>query len=305
MKKIGKLLMLPFLLLWAGKLMAQDIQVKRFDRDYTGLVARMNPAYDNAGEACAVIKFFFRGKDYDIEPNLGVVKKEVKSGELLLWVPKGTKRVTIRHKGLKPLVGYEIPVQIESKTDYIADIETMIVPPPDEKHVYVGLGFNVLSIMGPSVAVGFKFDQHNIELGAVYGLNKSDEWYFYDNSGNATAAYSYQAIRLQLRYGYELELGDYISVTPQVGAAYNLINGKAVSGVVANNSSYKNANSMSAFGAVRFEAKLNDSFRLQITPEYDFGVYKNNTCKLMSDKDSKLKSWTDGINLNVGLMVFF
>ncbi|MBP5778127.1 MAG: hypothetical protein J6W56_11345, partial [Prevotella sp.] len=68
---------------------------------------------------------------------------------------------------------------------------------------------------------------------------------------------------------------------------------------------YKSASSVSALVAVRLVVTLGEKFRLQVTPEYDFGLSKDNVCKLVSDNDSKFKSWTDGFNLNIGLMIYF
>lgn len=38
--------------------------------------------------------------------------------------------------------------------------------------------------MGPSLSLGFDLRVHNIELSAVYGLHKTDDWYFYESDGN-------------------------------------------------------------------------------------------------------------------------
>ena len=171
-----------------------------------------------------------------------------------------------------------------------------------EHNVYVGAGYNIISISGPSVALGFDFNHHNIELGAVFGVNKTDDLYFYDSSTNVNAAYNYKAIRIQLRYGYDFKVTDFFSVMPQVGGAYNLYSGNEV---LNSSSNYDSANSMSIIGAVRLLTSFNDRFKLQITPEYDFGVYKDKNCKMIYDFDKDFKSWTSGFNLNIGLIYFF
>ncbi len=306
MKKKRTILLLAVLLTIPMGMVAQNIKVLRFERNFTSLIGSMEQVTDNAGEACAVIRFWVKDNDFEVEPNLGYLKKETKSGEIRLWVPKGTKRLTIRHRGTKPLVGYKIDVPIEPKVTYDAELEvTEATSYSSDKKVYVGAGFNVMSIMGPSLALGFDLNNHNIEVGAVYGLNKTDDWYFYDNNGNTTEAYSYQAIRVQLRYGFEIEAADFLSIIPQVGAGYNIISGKTAGSTSYSKTTHKSAGSVSAFGAVRFVASLGKTLKLHITPEYDFGVYKDNTVKLIEKNDSKLKSWTDGFNLNVGLMIFF
>jgi hypothetical protein len=302
-----KLMILLLMIVAAEQLRAQDIQISRFERNYTSLIASVNPVYDNTGEACAVLRFYVREKDFIIEPNLGMMKQEVLPGEIRIWVPKGTKRLTVRKQDWMPLTGYEIPVVIEPKVTY--DVELSITEEALKRNkankghnVYVGAGYNIISISGPSVALGFDFNHHNIELGAVFGVNKTDDLYFYDSSTNVNAAYNYKAIRIQLRYGYDFKVTDFFSVMPQVGGAYNLYSGNEV---LNSSSNYDSANSMSIIGAVRLLTSFNDRFKLQITPEYDFGVYKDKNCKMIYDFDKDFKSWTSGFNLNIGLIYFF
>lgn len=303
-----KILLLGLILVSVSQLRAQDIQVTTFERNVTSLIASMDPVYDISGEACAVIRFFVREDGFEIEPNLGVLKREDKTGEIRMWVPVGTKRLTIRHAGSMPLTGYEIPVILEAKVTYDATVElvekTQAFSLGSDVHFFVGAGYNVMSISGPSLAIGLDISHHIIEVGGVLGLNKTDDWYFYNNSGNAIAAYNYKAIRLALRYGYDFKASDAFSIIPQIGAAYNSMSGESV-GTIVQNGTYKSASSVSAFAAVRLAVALGEKFRLQVTPEYDFGLSKDNVCKLVSDNDSKFKSWTDGFNLNVGLVVYF
>ena len=93
------------LIIAANETNAQDIQVTRFERNYTSLIASTNPVYDNTGEACAVIRIFVRDDGFIIEPNMGMMKQETKPGEIRMWVPKGTKRLTIRNSNWMPLIG--------------------------------------------------------------------------------------------------------------------------------------------------------------------------------------------------------
>lgn len=295
------------LLATACQLEAQDIQITRFERNLTNLTASTNPVYDNTGEACALIRFLVRNKDFTIEPNMGMMRQDYLKGEIRMYVPKGTKRLTIRKNGYMPLVGYEIPVAIEPKATY--DVELSITDEAINRrkankghNVYVGAGYNILSISGPSVSLGFDINHHIIELGAVFGLNKTDDMYLYDANSTVTGAYNYKATRIQLRYGYDIRLTDFFSVTPQIGGAYNIYSGTEV---VNGSTGYDSANSFSLLGAVRFVASFTDRFKMHITPEYDFAVGKNDNYKVLSNFDSKFKSWTDGFNLNIGLIYFF
>lgn len=118
---------LAFILLCQLRLNAQDIQITQFEANPTNLVASMYPEYDNTGTACAVIRFLVRDSGFQIQGNLGIVKQESLPGEIRVWVPQGTKRITVRHEKYMPLDGYVIPVRIESKMAYDAIIEAKIV----------------------------------------------------------------------------------------------------------------------------------------------------------------------------------
>ena len=296
-----KIIIILLMIVTANGLKAQDIKIKKFERNYTNLMASTNAVYDNTGEACAVIRFFVRDANVIIEPNMGIMRQEMKPGEIRLWVPKGTKRLTIRRDGLIPLTGYEIPISIDSKVTYEAELA--IIDGANKRHnVYAGIGYNVVSISGTSIALGFDIKHHVIELGAVLGLNKTEQMYFYDNDGNLDGAYEYKATRIQLRYGYDIPLTDFFSIMPQIGGAYNLFSSNEV---IKGSGKYSSANSVSLIAAVRLVTSFNNRFKLHITPEYDICMDKNYNCQLLYKYDSKFKSWTEGFNLNIGLMYYF
>lgn len=306
MKKILCVIILLVLLISEGK--AQNIQITKFERNITNLIASTNPVYDNAGEACAMVRFFVRDMGFTIEANLGVVKTDTLPSEIRLWIPTGTKRITVRHEGMLPLSGYEIPIRIESKATYEAtiDIEERKEKKESNAHVFLEARYNVMTLAGPEVGLGVEVKNHVIEVNAVYGLKKSDDLFFYDKDGSMNEAYSYQPFRLGLRYGYEIEIiENVLAVVPQVGCAYNLMSGKGVASTVSTGDDYKTASSFSALGALRLQVALGNHLKLYVTPEYDYGLYKDDNCKWISDYDKTFKGWTDGFNLSVGLNVSF
>lgn len=283
---------------------AQEIKVTRFEQSRNSMIARMNPAFTLSGENCAVLRVYVKGNDYSIEPNLLSVKDSTLSGEIRLWVPPGTSRLTVRRSGLKPLLGYQIPMRVEAKTDYDVDIEVVDSPPSSDNHVYIGAGYNIMTLAGPSILVGANLKHHQIELGAVYGLNKSDDLFFYDTNDNLKAGYNYNAIRAGLTYGYEIAVSDFFFITPMAGVSYLAYLGSEASSST-KGTDYKNANSLSAGGGVRLSVAFGKQFRLCITPEYYAAVYKDKNCKLLSSHDDNIKNWNTGFNLNVGLLVYF
>lgn len=81
-----------------------EIQISQFEQNQLDLGARMNPVLDRNGDACARIKFHVRDTSFVVTSNMGVLKRETELGVVSVWVPQGTKRLTIRHEGVLPLV---------------------------------------------------------------------------------------------------------------------------------------------------------------------------------------------------------
>ena len=124
---------LLLMLLLCTKATAQDITIAEFKELPHDLTARTTTMIDNAGEAGAVIKFLVRDMNIVIEPNLGVLKREERQGEIDLWVPKGTKRITIKAREDEEYVILLNPEDIEKVKDgdwkslSAADIEAGIL----------------------------------------------------------------------------------------------------------------------------------------------------------------------------------
>lgn len=318
MKERIKIIGLGLLLMMiSGRVAAQeqDIVINNFRCVISDLIGSTRPVYDNTGEGCAVLVFNVRDTTFVIEGNLGVLKRESEVGTIRLWVPKGTKRLTVKHDGLFTLRGYEIPVTIESKMAYHAYLWATNSPtgrggvkePSLKKniHFYIGAGFQALPLLGPSLAIGVDIDHHIVEVGGIYGLGKTDNLYMYRGE-NLVAGYKYQAIRSYLRYGYDIMVAkEQMGIMPQAGVALNVMNGEAASGLSTSTKDFKRASSVLATLAVRVTARLGYHVGLHVTPEYSMGLYKSNNCKLLSDNDSGFKQWTDGFGVNAGLTVYF
>ena len=345
-RKIGLCALL--LTIGLGQLAAQehDIMIDEFKILDNGLFARTQPVYDNNGDACAIIWFNVRDTTFVIYGNLGVLKRtttDPKRGGIWIWVPRGTRRLTIRHDGLFTRE-YEIPLRIESKMSYSARLwATKDVPPPIEEPInqpiiekkesvvietpviekeaevselinpskkprswafqgYASLGFNALSIMGPSVSFGVDINHHIIELSGIYGIKKTDNLYLYKGD-NLIGDYRYRVMRGSLRYGYDIKAADWAGIMPQVGIALNRFDIDVADVPNNTNKESKYTTSASAFAALRLS--FGKRVKFHVTPEYDFGVYKSKHYKLVSEYDDDLKKWTDGFGINAGLILCF
>ena len=344
-KKICGVLLL---LLMSCGASAQDIEIRDFKENIRDLRASLNPVADLSGEFCALIRFSVSDTTFVIEPNMGFIKRTTGPGEILLYVPTMTRRLTVKRDGLLPLRGYRIPVKLEPKRTYDATIiangiphvlpnmeqkdsvetpplpkDTVVVkktPVPSsvspvyekkakandtETQMYAGIGFEVFSMIGVTGRVGMEVGSHIIEIGGVIGFGKTDILYFYDSKGNLIAGRSYHPMRVQLQYGYGVKLAEMISIAPMIGLSLNAFQGTDEKTNPDYPDYYKAASSFSIAPAVRLSALVGRNIKLHITPAYSLGMYKSNNCKLISENDSKFKSWTDGLHLELGVNILF
>ena len=125
------------LMAWAGSLLAQSgpkISVASF----TPLVGDMTTTsqegkrLDQNNEVAALIKIVTSETGFTFEAGaLGVVDSQQRNGEIWVWVPRGSRKITILHQQLGVLRDYRYPVEIEADRTYemvltTAKIETII-----------------------------------------------------------------------------------------------------------------------------------------------------------------------------------
>ena len=311
MKKIASFLLL--ILVFSLQVHAQKrIQVNKFEKNVTSLIGSVNQVEDNAGEACAVLRVWMPDDDFEVEPNLGVLRRETKTGELLLWIPVGTKRLTIRHNGVMPLAGYVIPFKLEPKVTYDAELE--IVESWKERdrnnkkrdyHVYLGAGYNVMSVSGPSATLGLNYRGFAVEGGFVFGIDKVENITLTLQGSSALAeAYDYTSMKAWARVGYQIKAAEHFFITPMAGATFNMISGKSTLSSASTNY-FKESNPMSIHAAVRFSYEVIDHLYLHLTPQYDFSLNNDQIFEVIKHADNKLKAWVEGFGINAGFIYEF
>lgn len=383
------------LLFWPLLLMSQsqDFWISDFHKNMTDLSAISSNVKDVNGNPTALIRFAVRDSKFVFNANLGIVKQEKKTGEVWLFVPVGTKRLTISHPYLGILRGFEIPTSVESKCTYEAEIvitnkayldalleqavissasseidaeepdelesdliqdqdqaitssseidteetdelesdliqvqeqpssynedEQLILVeieelkgndkgPKDSINVvfYVGVGFNALSLMGPSAHLGIGYGAFRLEAGYVFGLDKVKDIAFTASGAPMPAEiYDYSCNKFWVRIGGALNPKSKFKVTPQVGVTLNMIKGK-VTGGSKNSHYYQKSNPMSVFGALRLSYDVAKWLSLHVTPQYDFALSNDEVYGVIKTVDSKIKAWGEGFGVNVGLLFHF
>jgi len=377
MKHLRKFLTL-FLIMCPLFMLAQshDFEIKNFQENMTDLSAISSSVKDINGKPTALIRFAVRDMQFEFDANLGIVKQEKKTGEVWLYVPSGTKRLTISHPHLGVLRGYKIPLSIKGKNTYDAEIEitnkeylqtlyvsnqtevselnvSEDVEAPDsinsqtpdsiftqplealfndsldiikdsisvdsiptaknatashKVNVYAGVGFNAISIMGPAISLGIGYHNIHLEASFTLGLEKAENIginYTETNSrGFLGEAYDYSCNRLAIRAGYALKASKNFFITPQLGVAFNMISGDSKR-KSANNSQFNSITQMSASVGLNFDLQIGKRISLYASPQYYFPAGSNDAYKIIKEADNKIKSWCEGLGINVGIKFHF
>ena len=110
--------------LWSMLAMAQeaDFEIRNFRERTTDLSAISSNYKDLNDNPAALIRMTVRDPQFEFSANLGIIALEKKTGEVYLYVPQDTCRLTVRHPRYGVLKDYAIPVRIRSKVTYDADI---------------------------------------------------------------------------------------------------------------------------------------------------------------------------------------
>ena len=346
MNRIQNYLVAAFLVFWPMIVIGQEVdyEIRNFRERTTDLSAISSNYKDLNGVPAALIRFTVRDSKFEFDANLGIIAQKRKTGEVYLYVPQDTRRLTVRHPRLGVLKDYVIPVKIMSKVTYDADIViTGNSQPMVENHVdrsfdwgtaqdqepapvifgeephrithpssfdsefrfYAGIGFNAISLMGPSVQLGISYGMFSLEGGFAYGIDKVENISFTLKGSSAISeAYDYSCSKAWARLGVSFDMEQF-RITPQAGVTFNMISGKTANGASNTTDYFKDANPMSAFAAVRLSYEVADHIHIYLTPQYDFNIGGDQIFEVIKQGDSKIKAWGEGFGINAGIIYEF
>ena len=107
----------PCMALWATGSADSTFTVERFRQLDTDVGAFIDAVRDLNGEACALVKVV-APPDFAFSSPLGIVKRCDEVGEIWLYLPKGTKQLTIKHPLWGVLRDWPLGMKLESHMTY-------------------------------------------------------------------------------------------------------------------------------------------------------------------------------------------
>lgn len=115
------------ILMASQALCAQKFKVASFRVLTNDVSAFVNPVTDLNDEACALIKVQ-ASPDFEFSTPLGIVRRIDKTGEIWLFIPKGSKKITLKHPEWGVLRDYAFPSKIESHVSYELRVDEPSIP---------------------------------------------------------------------------------------------------------------------------------------------------------------------------------
>lgn len=105
------------ILMAAPDMAAQRFKVESFRVLPNDVSAFIDPVRDLNDEDCGLLKVM-ASEDFVFSTPLGIVKRVDKTGEIWLYLPRGTKKITIKHAEWGVLRDYVLPSRIDSHITY-------------------------------------------------------------------------------------------------------------------------------------------------------------------------------------------
>lgn len=108
---------------------AQEFSVAAFRELPNDVSAFINPVRDLNDEDCALLKVV-APDDFAFSTPLGIVKRIDKTGEIWLYLPRGSRKMTLKHPEWGVLRDYAFSTRLESHKTYELTLRYPYVPPP-------------------------------------------------------------------------------------------------------------------------------------------------------------------------------
>lgn len=135
---IMRLLTLSLSLSAAAGAWSQIFKVSSFRELPNDVSAFINPVCDLNDEDCALLKVIAPA-DFVFSTPLGIVKRIDKTGEIWLYLPRGSKKITVKHADWGVLRDYMFPSKLESHKTYEIDLQypQPAIPQPADSEIRV------------------------------------------------------------------------------------------------------------------------------------------------------------------------
>ena len=105
------------------------------------------------------------------------------------------------------------------------------------------------------------------------------------------------------KIGYGFPFSTRLRLTPQIGVNFIKLKETMESGATVTPAD--GAYAISGLISLRLSAAIVNHFAASISPEYSFNLIKSDGYKALSEVSPKIKKWSEGFNVKLGITAFF
>ena len=177
-----------------------------------------------------------------------------------------------------------------------------------ESHFFINVGFSIGSLNAPNLSLGYYINPASgllIDAGGFYGINKSDEIYWYNSDYDNIGKSTYSPYGFYGNVGIAVNCALKFTIIPKIGIRYI--------GLSSNWSGTNTTYSDPANGANALSLPINCMFSytmcphliVSLTPEYALSLKESNGFKEIGNYSSNVKNFSKGFNANISLSIYF
>lgn len=208
----------------------------------------------------------------------------------------GTYTVKAEKTGYKD---FEQQMQLNSSNPEVHISLKKIYNYKDEYYLEGNLRAGAMTAVGGTV--GCYFRNVNLEVAYLRGLDKSEDIYWCNDVDLPRKSNYTSSINIAAKVGYGIPIATRLRFTPQAGIIFAKLSEDIESG----ESVAKSANVASIIGSVRFSMAFTEHIAISVSPEYQLSITKSTSYASLSDVSPKIKQWSNGFNVKLGIVLFY
>ncbi|MBQ5911820.1 MAG: PEGA domain-containing protein [Bacteroidaceae bacterium] len=229
--------------------------------------------------------------------NIYVNKEHKGSAPFSTVLTTGTYNIKATKAGYKD---YIKSMKLSSSNPNVNIVLSKIYNYKSEFYIETNVRAGTFVAMGATI--GGYIHNVNVEASYLYGVSKSETIYWSGNNTQPLASNYTPAMNVLGKIGYGVPISTRFRLTPQIGVNFMKLKETMESGVTVTPAD--GAYAASALVSLRFSAAFVDYFALNLSPEYSFNLTKSDGYTVLSEVSPKIKKWSEGFNVKLGITVF-
>lgn len=153
--------------------------------------------------------------------------------------------------------------------------------------------------------IGVYLSNFYLEGNMLFSVDATETIYWNNlKYGVDPVPYTYKPETIGGKIGYGIIAGNRIRLTPMAGVSCVKLKGETVREETSLTFDPSSCSAVAVNAGLRLSIALTPFLELNMAPEYSYSVYKSDLYKSLHEASPVIRTWTDGVRINVGLGIF-